>query len=186
MQRQHILKIFLKGLAFTLFGNVLSGIMIISIAPMISVWFICLVAFLFTFFIYASLLFTAGWQDGTREKSLLKNHRVEASPKYRWIVLGLICGALISIPSIVLLLGKLGAVAISGEFMFYIFRFINGAVTPLLYIAQVHKEVAVTDFPLWLPLTCIGIYLIVSPLAAQIGYKFGFDEKTKESFMYEK
>lgn len=185
MQREHILKIFAKGFGYAFFGNILSGIMIISIAPMISVWFISLVALLFTFFIYASLLFTAGYRDGQRERSMLRNKRVESCPKYRWIILGLIIGLIISIPSIIVLLGKLGVIAISGEYMFA-YRFLNGAVFPLYHIAQVHAEVAVADFPLWLMLTCIGIFTIFSPLAAQIGYKFGFDEKTKESLMYEK
>lgn len=185
MQREHILKIFVKGLGYAFFGNLLSGIMIISIAPMISVWFISLVALLFTLFIYASLLFTAGYRDGEREKSMLRNKRVESSPKYRWVVLGLIIGLIISVPTIIVLLGKLGIISISGEYMFA-YRFLNGAVFPLYHIAQVHAEVAVADFPLWLMLTCTGIFAAFSPLAAHIGYKFGFDEKTKESFIYEK
>jgi len=185
MQREHILKIFAKGLGYAFFGNLLSGIMIISIAPMISVWFICLVAVLFTLFIYASLLFTAGYRDGQKERSMLRNKRTETAPKYRWIILGLIIGVIISVPTIIVLLGKLGAVAISGEYMFA-YRFLNGAVFPLYHIAQVHAEVAVADFPLWLLLTCTGIFVIFTPLAAHIGYKFGFDEKTKESLMYEK
>ncbi len=184
MQREHILKIFAKGLAYTLFGNILSGIMIISIAPMISIWFICLIAFIFTIFIYGSLLFTAGYRDGQRENLMLKNHRVESTPKHRWIILGLICGGIICVPSIIVLLGKLGVLAISGEFMFA-YRFLNGAVYPLYHLAGVQSASA-AEFPLWLVLTCVLAYIIISPLAAHIGYKFGFDDKTKNSFMYEK
>lgn len=184
MQREHIMKIFGKGLAYTLFGNILSGIMIISIAPMINIWFICLVALIFTLFIYGSLLFTAGYRDGQREISLIKNHRVESSPKYRWVLFGLICGVIIAVPSIIVLLGHTGVLNISGEFMF-VYRFLNGAVYPLYHVAGV-QSAAAADFPLWLPLACIGIYVTASPLMAQIGYKFGFDEKTKEGFMYEK
>lgn len=184
MQREHFLKIFAKGLGYAFFGNILSGIMLISIAPMISVWFICLVALLFTLFIFASLMFTAGFRDGQREKSMLRNKRVESSPKYRWVIFGLIIGAIISVPSIIVLLGKLGVIGISGEYMFA-YRFLNGTVFPLYHITNVHTNVAVADFPLWLPITCMGIFWAVSPLAAQIGYKFGFDEKTKENLMYE-
>jgi len=184
MQREHFLKIFAKGLGYAFFGNILSGIMLISIAPMISVWFICLVALLFTLFIFASLMFTAGFRDGQREKSMLRNKRVESSPKYRWVIFGLIIGAIISVPSIIVLLGKLGIIGISGEYMFA-YRFLNGAVFPLYHVTNVHTNVAVADFPLWLPITCMGIFWVVSPLAAQIGYKFGFDEKTKENLMYE-
>ncbi len=184
MQREHKMKIFAKGFGYALFGNILSGIMFISIAPMVSVWFICLVAFLFTLFIYLSLLFTAGFRDGQRENVMLKNHRVESIPKYRWLINGTITGAVMSVPSVIVLLGKLGVISISGEFMFA-YRFISGAVYPLYHIAGVQK-LSVDAFPLWLILACIGVYVILSPVAAHIGYKFGSDENKKLNFMYEK
>lgn len=184
MQRQHILKIFLKGLAFALFGNVLSGIMIISIAPVISIWFVCFVAFLLTVFIYASLLFTAGWKDGTKESSMLKNHRVESVPKYRWLILGLIIGVIMSIPSFIILFGKLGIINISGEFIFAHY-FLSGTVRPLINLSGMVNS-NTTDYPLWLPIVSALFYIIISPLAAHIGYKFGIDDKAKENFMYEK
>ncbi len=184
MQREHILKIFGKGFLYALFGNILSGIMIISIAPMISVWFICLVAFLFTLFIYASLLFTAGYRDGQREQLMLKNHRVEAIPKYRWLALGAINGGIMAIPTIVILLSKLGLFAISGEFMFA-YRFINGTVYPLFHIMGVQSG-GVEDFPIALLIGCILFYVVISPIAAHIGYKFGTDENLKQKFMYER
>lgn len=184
MQREHIFKIIGKGFLYALFGNILSGIMIISIAPMISVWFVCLIALIFTLFIYASLMFTAGYRDGQREQMMLKNHRVESSPEYRWIPLGFIIGGVMAIPGIIILLAKLGMYGISGEFMFA-YRFLNGAVYPLFHIAGVQKA-AVADFPMWLILTCILIYALITPLAAHIGYKFGKDEKLRQGFMYEK
>ncbi len=184
MQREHIMKIFGKGFAYALFGNLLSGIMVISIAPMISIWFVCLVAFLFTLFIYASLLFTAGYRDGQREISLIKNHRVEASPKYRWIIFGLIIGAVMAIPTVVLLMSRMGMLYITQEFMFA-YRFLNGAAYPMFHIAGV-QSAAVADYPAWFLPVCIAFYLILTPVAAQIGYKFGYDEKTRDSFMYEK
>lgn len=178
------MKILGKGFLYALFGNILSGIMVISIAPAISVWLICLTALLFTLFIYASLLFTAGYRDGQREKILLKNHRIEQSPKYRWLSFGLIIGAVMSIPSVILLLARLGGWVISGEFMFA-FRFLNGAVYPFIHIAEM-QSTAVADYPLWLPVVLAAVYILISPAAAQLGYKFGFDDKTKESIMYEK
>ncbi len=184
MQRDHILKIFLKGFAFALFGNILSGIMIISIAPMISIWFVCFVAFILTVFIYASLLFTAGWKDGTKENSMLKNHRVESVPKYRWIALGLIIGIIISVPSIIILFGKLGLINISGEYMFAHY-FLNGTVRPLIILSGM-KDAAPVDYPLWLPIASALFYIIISPIAAHIGYKFGVDDKVKENIMFEK
>lgn len=184
MHREHKMIIFAKGLGYALFGNILSGIMFISISPMVSVWFICLVAFIFTLFIYLSLLFTAGFRDGQKESVMLKNHRVESIPKYRWIIGGTISGAVMSIPTIIVLLGKLGAVSISAEFMFA-YRFLSGTVYPLFHIAGVQK-LGVSEFPLWMLLACMGVYLILSPVAAHIGFKFGSDENKKLSFMYEK
>lgn len=183
MQREHFLKIFVKGLGYAFFGNILSGIMVFSIAPVISIWLLTVVALLFTLFIYGSLLFTAGYRDGQREHKLITNHRVESSPKYRWIIMGFIIGTIMAIPGFVILAAKLGTLALSGEFMFA-FRFINGAVAPLLYASEMHAAAPV-DYPLWLCFSFIGIYVILSPLLAHIGYKFGFDDKTRTSFMYE-
>ena len=184
MHREPIIKIFAKGFGFMLFGNILSGIMTISLAPFIGEWYISYIALLFTVFIYASLLFTAGMRDGQREKSMLKNKRVESCPKYRWIKMGLILWAVISVPCIVLALGSLGAVAITGEFLFA-FRFICGAVYPLMHIVGI-QGAAAAEIPLWFPLVCIGIYLVLTPISAQTGYKFGFDEKSAKDYMYEK
>ena len=183
MQREHFLKIFVKGLGYAFFGNILSGIMVFSIAPVIGIWLLTAVALLFTLFIYGSLLFTAGYRDGQRERKLIKNHRVETTPKNRWIVYGLIIGAIMAIPGYVILAAKLVPFAVSGEFMFA-FRFINGAVTPLLYASEM-QAAAPVDYPLWLCIAFIGIYVILSPLLAQIGYKFGFDDKARTDFMYE-
>ncbi len=183
MQREHFLKIFVKGMGYALFGNILSGIMVFSIAPVINIWFLTVIALIFTLFIYSSLLFTAGYRDGQREYKLVANHRVEASPKYRWIVFGLIIGAVMAIPGFVILAAKLGALSVSGEFMFA-FRFINGAVTPLLYASGMHTEAPV-DYPMWLCIAFIGIYILLSPLPAHIGYKFGIENKTHTSFIYE-
>ena len=183
MQREHFLKIFAKGLGYAFFGNILSGIMVFSIAPVIKIWLLTVVALLFTLFIYGSLLFTAGYRDGQRENSLIINHRVESIPKYRWIVFGLIIGAVMAIPGFIILAAKLGSFAVSGEFMFA-FRFINGAVTPLLYASEM-QTAAVADYPLWLCLAFVGVYLIASPLLAHIGYKFGCDDKKRTDFMYE-
>lgn len=183
MQREHFLKIFVKGLGYALFGNILSGIMVFSIAPVINIWLLTVVALLFTLFIYGSLLFTAGYRDGQRENKLITNHRVESTPKYRWIVFGLIIGAVMAIPGFIILAAKLSAFTVTQEFMM-IFRFVNGAVTPLLHAAEMHKA-APADYPMWLCIAFIGIYVVLSPILSHIGYKFGFENKTRESIMYE-
>ncbi len=157
--------------------------MVFSIAPVINIWLLTVVALLFTLFIYGSLLFTAGYRDGQRENKLITNHRVESTPKYRWVVFGLIIGIVMAIPGFVILVAKLGALALSGEFMFA-FRFVNGAVTPLLYASEMQAQ-AVADYPMWLCIAFIGIYVVLSPVLAHIGYNFGLDDKKRTSFMYE-
>ncbi len=182
MQREPAIKKTIKGFGFMLFGNILSGIMVISIAPFIGIWLLSCAAFLFTMIIYLSLLFTAGFNDGRREQSLFKNHRVEAPKKNGWILYGLIPGAAICVPVVIVLLGILGKIGISGEYMFA-FRFLCGAVEPLIYIGT-FQEAAITDYPLWFPILSMGIYLIGSPLAAAVGFRFGFDEKARTNFIY--
>ncbi len=184
MQREPIIKKFIKGFGYMFFGNILSGIMVISTAPFISVWFVSLVAQLLTFLIYTSLMFTAGFRDGQRECQLLKNHRVESVPKYTWIVLGLILWAIMCIPIVILMLGMNGVLTITGEYMF-IYRFICGTAAPLIYIGEL-TAAGVAEYPLWLPIASMAVYLISTPLAAHIGYRFGIDEDKQRSFMYDK
>lgn len=184
MQRDNIFKIFIKGFGFGFFGNILGGIMTISLAPFISEWFIAYIALLFSLFIYLSLIFTAGLKDGQREKILLRNKRVESSPKYRWLILGAIIGGIMLVPALILLLGVFGVIGLSGEYLFA-FRFLSGAVYPLMHVAEAHN-VAVAEIPLWYPIASMAIYLVLTPIAAQIGYKFGYDEKTLKDLMYEK
>lgn len=184
MQRDNIFKIFIKGLGFAFFGNILGGIMTISLAPFISEWFISYIALLFSLFIYLSLIFTAGLKDGQHERILLRNKRVESCPKYRWLILGAVIGAIMCVPVLILLLGVIGVIGLSGEYLFA-FRFISGTVYPLMHVAEAHN-VPVAEIPLWYPVASMSIYFILTPIAAQLGYKFGYDEKKLLDFMYEK
>lgn len=184
MQREPTFKKLLKGLGFALFGNILSGIMVISIAPFIGIWAIACAAFLLTLVIYLSLMFTVGFNDGRREQSLVKNHRVEQPRKTGWILYGLIPGAVFCIPVAAVLLGILGALPISGEYMFA-FRFLCGAVQPLIQIGG-FQGTAIAEYPLWFPLVGMGLYLVGSPIAAAVGFRFGYDENLRKNLMYEK
>ena len=184
MKRESIFMIFIKGFGFMVFGNILGGILTISAAPFIGEWFVPYIAVLLTVFIYGSLLFTAGWKDGQNEAKLLRNHRVESSPKLRWVWLGLILAVLACIPCIILLAGTLGALELTGEFLFA-FRFICGALAPAIYIAEL-QQLPASEYPAAFPLILSAVYLVITPAAAQIGYKFGIDEKSMKDFMYEK
>ncbi len=167
-----------------LFGNILGGIMTISTAPFLDQWYIPYIAILFTAFIYGSLIFTAGWKDGGKEARMLRNHRVESIPKYRWIIIGLILTAIMAIPNMIQIFCSLGFYELTGEFLFAM-RFICGAFAPALYIAGL-KDVPAMDYPVVYPLVLIALYLVITPTAAHIGYKFGVNEKGFKDFMYEK
>lgn len=183
MRRESVIKKLLKGLGFMLFGNILSGIMLISIAPVISVWFLTCIAFLFTLVIYLSLMFLGGYKDGERESALLRNHRTEVPKKNGWLIYGLIPGIVNCIPVVILMLGMFGYVDITGEYMF-VYRFVCGAVMPLIYIGELASS-AVADYPVWLPVVSMAVYVLGASAAAKIGFDFGFDEKKKLNFMYE-
>lgn len=179
MKRDNIFIIWLKGLAFGVFGNVLGGIMTVSLAPFLAEWFIPYIAILLTAFIYASLLFTAGMKDGQKEAKLLRHHRVESVPKLRWVILGLAIGAVMCVPCGALLASALGAFSMTGELLLGSY-FAVGAFAPSLFMIDAQQ------MPVFYPAALMAAYLIISPIAAQLGYKFGADERSFGDFMYEK
>ena len=180
MKRDNIFIIWLKGLAFAVFGNILGGIMTVSIAPMLSEWFIPYIALLFTVFIYASLVFTAGLRDGQKEAKMLRAKRVESVPKLRWIFIGLVIAAVMCIPCGALLACTLGAFELTGEILLGSY-FVFGALAPAFFIIE-DVQLLSPVFPIVLAV----VYVIVTPIAAHLGYKFGIDEKSAKDFMYEK
>ena len=179
MKRDNILLIALKGIAMAVFGNILGGIMTVSLAPFLAEWFIPYIAILLTVFIYGSLLFTAGMRDGQKEAKLLRNHRVENIPKSRWIFLGLAVGGIMCVPCAALLASALGAFAMTGELLLGSY-FAVGAFAPSLFMTDTQ------NLPVYYPIALMAAYLIISPAASQLGYKFGIDEKSFKDFMYEK
>lgn len=179
MKRDSILLIWVRGLGLGVFGNVLGGIMTVSLAPFLAEWFIPYIAILFTAFIYASLLFTAGLKDGQKEAKLLRSHRVESTPKVRWIYLGLGIGGVMCVPCAALLGVALGAFTMTGEILLGSY-FVIGAFAPTLFMIDTQ------NMPVFYPMILMALYLVLSAVSAQIGYKFGIDEKSFRDFMYEK
>ncbi len=179
MKRDNVFRIWIKGLALAVFGNVLGGIMTVSIAPFLGEWFVPYIALLLTVFIYASLVFTAGMRDGQKEAKMLRNKRVESVPKYRWIIMGLIIAAVMCIPCAALLACSLGAFQMTGEVLLGSY-FVLGALAPSFFIVDPQALSPV------FPLVLMAVYLIVTPIAAHLGYRFGTDEKSAKDFMYEK
>ena len=180
MKRDNILLIAVKGLGFAVFGDILGGIMTVSLAPLLSEWFIPYIALLFTVFIYGSLLFTAGMKDGQKETKMLRAKRIDTIPKNRWIFVGLAMAGVELVPCAALLACTLGAFALTGEILLGSY-FVFGAFAPAFFIIEdVHAMSPA--FPVILG----AVYLIITPVAAQLGYKFGIDDKSFKDFMYEK
>ena len=184
MTRDNISVIFLKGAGMMLFGNILGGIMTFSAAPFLSEWFIPYIAVVLTVFVYGCLLFTAGLRDGQKEAKMLRSKRVESVPKYRWIWIGLVLAVIMCIPCAVLLGSSLGFYELTGEYLFA-FRFLCGAVAPGMYIAGV-QSLPASEYPALFPVILMAVYAVVTPLSAQLGYRFGVEEKSFKDFMYEK
>jgi hypothetical protein len=179
MKQESIALTALKGLGFAVFGNVLGGIMTVSLAPFLSEWFIPYIAILLTVFIYGSLLFTAGMKDGQKQAKLLRRHEIEAVPKLRWIWLGLAIGGIMCIPCAVLLTSALGAFPLTGELLLGSY-FVLGALAPSFFMIDVQQMSPV------FPLILMAVYLIITPIPAQIGYRFGTGDKDLRDFMYER
>lgn len=180
MNRDNIFMTALKGLAFGVFGDILGGILTVSLAPLLSEWYIPYVAILFTVFIYGSLLFTAGYRDGQKQAKLLRSKRIDSIPKLRWIYLGLVIAGVMCVPCGVLLACALGAFPMTGEILLGSY-FVFGAFAPSFFIVE-----DVQALPAAFPVVLGIMYLIITPSSAQLGYKFGIDDKSVKDFMYEK
>lgn len=178
MKRDSIFVIFIKGFGCMAFGNILGGILTVSLAPFLKEWYIPYIAVLFTLFIYGSLLFTAGWRDGQKEAKMLRSKRVESVPKYRWIFLGLALGAIMCLLCVYLVLCATKTVLLTGEFLLGSL-FVFGGLAPAFYIIDV------SDMSIVFPIVLMAIYITVTPACAQFGYRFGVDEKSFKDMMYE-
>lgn len=179
MKRDNTAIAMLKGLAFAVFGNVLGGIMTVSLAPFLAEWFVPYIAVLFTVFIYGSLLFTAGLRDGQQQAKRVRRHEIETAPKNRWIWFGLAIGGVMCVPCAALLASALGAFAITGEMLLASY-FVIGAFAPSIFLVEIQQ------MPIYYPIVLMALYLIITTVAAQLGYKFGTGDKDFGSFMYEK
>ncbi len=179
MKHESIALTALKGLGFAVFGNILGGIMTVSLAPFLSEWFIPYIAILLTVFIYGSLLFTAGMKDGQKLAKLLRRHELESLPKLRWIWLGLAIAGIMCVPCAALLACSLGAFPLTGELLLGSY-FALGALAPAFFMTD--PQLMTPVFPLIL----MAVYLIITPVSAHIGYKFGAGDKDFKDFMYEK
>lgn len=138
------------------------------------------------------LIFTVAWKDGARERSLLKNHRVDAPLKYRWIYLGVIMFVIAALPTLVLLLNKL---FFPEQDTLFAYRFISGSAYPFIQtfipqpdiptMAWEHTDYRQIDSMSALFPALMLVYYAVIPAVTQFGWYVGFNDKfNKENIMY--
>ena len=70
MKRDNLFKIWIKGFGLAVFGNILGGIMTISIAPFLGEWFVPYIALLLTAFIcWLAVSWVRFYADMLRDES---------------------------------------------------------------------------------------------------------------------
>ena len=199
MNRQPFYILLLKGTGYILLGNVLCFFMTMALTMFTGrsdnpgfVILMNVIAMLCAAAIFHMLIFTVGWKDGVRERSLVKNHRVDGPLPHRWIFLGLIMFAIAAAPTVILLLNKL---FFPQEDTFFIYRFISGSAYPFIQTfvpmpeittdAWVHTDLRQIDnmSPLF-PALMLLFYAVI-PVMTQLGWYIGYTDRfNKDNIMY--
>lgn len=199
MTRQPFYFLLLKGIGYIVLGNVLCLFMTMALAMFTSgsdntglVILLDIVAMICAAAIFHMLVFTVAWKDGSRERSLVKNRRVDAPLPHRWIWLGLIMFVVAAAPTILLLLNKLFFPEID---TFYFYPLISGSAYPFVQtfvpMPEIETEAWVqTSYrridsmsPLF-PALMLIFYAVI-PVMTQLGWYVGYNDKfTKDSVVY--
>ena len=182
----------LKGVGYIVLGNVMCLFMTMGLAMFGGNLFTDILSIICGTAIFFMLVFTVAWKDGTAERSLVKNHRVEGPLKYRWLLIGAIMFIIAAAPTIVLLLNKL---FFPQEDTLYLYRFISGSAFPFLmtFVPNV-----VTESEAWMPTTLRQIDLMsplfpalmlffyaLIPIITHLGYWAGYNDKLNtDKIMY--
>lgn len=184
MNTEPFWKLLLKGIGYIVFGNVLCVFMTMAVHMFGNMWLTNALAMIFGTAIFYSLVFTVAWKNGVKERARVKLHQAEGLKKYRWVSAGLIMFALAAAPSVVLLLNKL---VFPEQDLLLPYQFISGSAYP--FVLAFVPTVKLDDFA-WVtsginridsmsvlfPVLMIAYYALI-PVAAQLGYWAGFNDK---------
>ncbi len=102
MQRKPFWKLLITGVGYMILGNFMGTVMTVALSMFADVTFVTVILFALTLFVFYSLVFTAAFKDGQRERLMVKNHRVDSPIKGRWALIGVIMFAIMCIPSLIL------------------------------------------------------------------------------------
>lgn len=199
MKRQPFYILLLKGIGYIVLGNFLCLFMTMALTMFTSksdnpgfVILMNIIAMICSALIFHMLVFTVAWKDGTRERSLVKNKRVDGPLPHRWIFLGVILFLIAAAPTIVLLLNKL---FFPEADTFYVYRFISGSAYPFIQTFVPMPELAdkawvettyrqIDDMSPLFPALMMIFYAII-PAVTQLGWYVGYNDKfNKDNIMY--
>ena len=180
MTRESVFRIFLKGLGYAVLGNILGGVLTISLAPLLSEWYIPYIAVVVTAFIYSSLIFTAGMKEGHREFRILCEEKSVQLPKNRMLLPGIMISAVMVLVCAALFVCTLGVFSMTGELLLGSY-FVYGAFAPAFFIAGGASQLT----PMF-PCILAALYTAATLISALIGFRIGVSDRTAEDFMYEK
>lgn len=182
MQRKPFWKLLLSGIGYMVLGNIMGTVMTVALSKFVNKPVITGILFIFTLFIFYSLIFTVAFKDGQRERLMVKNHRVEAPIKGRWLTIGAIMFIVMCIPSVILFFD---AVYRLFDGFLIPYRMICGMIYPLALTMGVNYS-EITLMPPYCALIFAACYIFI-PLAAHIGFDVGYKDKfNPDKIMYEK
>ncbi len=192
MKRKSFLNLTLKGFGYIVLGNVMCLIMTMALAMFGGGFITDALSIFCCTAVFFMLVFTVAWKDGVAERSLVKNGRVSAPLKYRWILIGLVMFLFAALPTIVLLLNKLFFPQADTLFLY---RFISGSAFPFVntFIPTVEANVdkwhttlrQFDNMSVLFPVLMMVYYLII-PAITQLGYYMGYNDKLNtDKIMYQ-
>ena len=196
MKRQPFYILLLKGIGYIVLGNILCLFMTMALTMLTNMAggeiLFNILAMICGTLIFYMLVFTVGWKDGSHERKLVKNHRVDAPLKYRWILLGIILYVIAAMPSLILLLNKL---VFPEEDTLLLYRLISGSAYPFIQTFIPQPELAtkaweptsyrqIDSMPALFPALMLAYYALI-PVITQLGWYIGYTDKwNTDKLMY--
>lgn len=181
MQRKSFLKLLAVAFGYMVLGNVMGTIMTVASSVIANISAIMVVLFIMTLFVFYSLMFTAAFKDGQRERLMVKNHRIDAPIKGRWLTIGFIMLIIMCIPSVILFFDASYRL-FDGYLIPY--RMICGMIYPLALAMGVNYS-EISEMPPYFAFIFMACYILI-PLATHLGFDVGFKDKfNPDKIMYE-
>lgn len=177
-ERQSFLKLLLSGGLYMLFGNILCAIMTLSSAPFIGNDFMKVLIFILALAVFYSLMFTAAYKDGNREKRYVTLHKCEEPDMKKWAKIGTALMGIMFLPSLVLFVAKV----MNWYFdITLIHRIVDGMIYPLSLLLVRGDIDSMQPFVPFIYMLCYALI----PVITHLGFYYGYTGKLEnENIMY--